>query len=243
MCQAHRTDKLARMGKATSRSGRHAMVAVHVLSSVAWLTLGLTQLVLFAYGSTAEADVRRSAFTMAVFVDNNILQHFAVLSAYTGLILSAMTSWGLLRYWWVTVKFVITVAGFVFAISLLGRWSDAAAEASERGVALPVGWHLAGASAMVVGLTMSLWLSVAKPGGRFAGHGSKKATGNPPQWLWFALLGVPLVDIVGLGYPLAQLAVGIVFPIVLAARRRRRAAKQPDKAHTVVAPSGAAAGH
>ena len=217
--------RLVRMGKATGKSGRHAMVLVHVLASVGWLTLGLTQMVLRAYGAGADPSTRRSAYTMAVFIDHNILQVFAPLTLYTGLMLSAMTSWGLFRYWWVTWKFVLTVVGIAFGIGLLGQWSEALTQASEQGVAMPVGRVIAGAASVVAGLALAVWLSVAKPGGRVKrGAQTRQARHRdapaPPQWLWFALLAVPLVDILLLGYPMVQLLVAIGFPIFWAWRGR-----------------------
>lgn len=209
------------MGKATSRAGRQVMVFVHVVSSVSWLTLALAQFALFAHGAAADPGTRRSAYTMAIFLDRSLLQGFAGMSAFTGLMLSALTAWGLFRHWWVLVKFLMSVGMFVFAIGWLSTWTDAAAAASEQGTALPLDRQLAGTAAMMAGLALAAWLSVAKPGGRVRRGSAPKKTPSPPQWVWFALLTVPLVDILVLGFPLAELVVAIVVPIVAAVRDRR----------------------
>jgi hypothetical protein len=224
------TARLTRMGKAASRAGRQVMVFVHVVSSVAWLTLALAQFALFAHGSVADPAIRESAYTMAVFLDHSLLQVFAEMSAFTGLMLSALTAWGLFRHWWVLIKFVISIGMFVFAIGWLGQWGEAAAAASAQGVALPLERQLIGNLAMVAGLALAAWLSVAKPGGRVRRGSVPVKTPSPPQWLWFALLTVPLIDILVLGRPMAELLVAIVVPIVAGVRDRRA-----GRAHEVAA--------
>ena len=167
---------------------------------------------------------------MAVFLDHSLLQIFAEMAAFTGLMLSALTAWGLLRHWWVLVKFLISIGMFVFAIGWLGQWGEAAAAASEQGIALPMDRQQIGNLAMVAGLALAAWLSVAKPGGRVRRGSVPVKTPNPPQWVWFALLAVPLIDLLALGFPLAQLVVAIVVPIIASVRGRRAA-----RAHEVAA--------
>ncbi|MGH3927439.1 MAG: hypothetical protein ACRDTT_32015, partial [Pseudonocardiaceae bacterium] len=148
---------------------RQLLVALHVLTSVGWLTMALAQVTLIAHGiTTADPQRRRAALTMTEFVDHEILQHAATGSAYTGLMLSALTSWGFFRFTWVAVKFGITIGGLYLGIWHLGSWLEQGVRASETGGVGPVGYSVFWATALIAAMVFATWLSVAKPWGRMS---------------------------------------------------------------------------
>jgi hypothetical protein len=85
---------------------RKLLLTIHVVATVS--VLG-TDLVLLALGlsSMGGADPQ-IIYPAAHLVGAQLVAPLAVLSLGTGLLLGALTSWGLFRYWWVTVKLAIT---------------------------------------------------------------------------------------------------------------------------------------
>ncbi len=127
------------------------MVVLHVLTSVGWLTMALAQVTLMLHAMTlTDAATRRSALTMTEFIDHAVLQSAATGSAYTGLMLSALTSWGFFRFTWVTVKLAVTIGGLYLGIAHLGQWLHAGVLASETGGLGPVSLSVYWASALLV---------------------------------------------------------------------------------------------
>jgi len=109
--------------------------------------------------------------------------------------LSLLTPWGIFRFWWVSVKFVLTLGGLYLGIAHLGGWlhqalSAAAVGASGSGPAFRV---MAGGIAMIVVLAFMAWVSAAKPWGRTRAAG--RATAPAPHATWFAMaVAVPFLD-------------------------------------------------
>ncbi|TCP52943.1 hypothetical protein EV191_1054 [Tamaricihabitans halophyticus] len=147
------------------------MLFAHVLLSVGWVGLSATSLVLavvtFGQSNTA---IRRGVFEFVELLSVVLGRPAAIGALVTGLVLSFGTKWGLFRYYWVLIKFVLLIVMVAAAIVLTpGFVADGIAHAGQPGsaelataqwgiVLLPIG-HL-------VGLVVSTLLSVYKPGGR-----------------------------------------------------------------------------
>ena len=219
---------------------RQLLVALHVLTSVGWLTMALAQVTLITHGiTTTDPQTRRAALTMTEFVDHEILQHAATGSAYTGLMLSALSSWGLFRFTWVAVKFGITIGGLYLGIWHLSSWLEQGVRASETGAVGPVGYSVFWGTALITAMVFATWLSVAKPWGRmpltWRGSLPRSARSrHEPEahpWVWVGALLVPFVDYV------AQLQGGLSLLTVLGyagyrsvrsrSRSRRRVSPRP----------------
>jgi len=171
------------------------MVVLHVLTSVGWLTMALAQVTLMLHAMTlTDAATRRSALTMTEFIDHAVLQSAATGSAYTGLMLSALTSWGFFRFTWVTVKLAVTIGGLYLGIAHLGQWLHAGVLASETGGLGPVSLSVYWASALIVALVFASWLSVAKPWGRLRPAQRVRREPDAHPILWVSALLVPFVD-------------------------------------------------
>ncbi|MGX7669526.1 hypothetical protein [Plantactinospora sp. DSM 117369] len=146
---------------------RKVWLVLHVGFSVGWLGVALTMTVLAIVGTAAESHaLRHGAYEVLHIVDLAAAIPSMFLAIITGLVLSLGTKWGLVRHWWVLVKFAISVsiplvAGTLesaLADELALRTVDPAAEPGATGVAL---------TACLAAFTVALWgatiLSVLKP--------------------------------------------------------------------------------
>ena len=101
----------------TPRIRKFALTA-HVTFSVGWLgtVAGFLALAIAALTSADVQTVRGSYIAMEL-TGWYVIVPFCLASLVTGLVLSLGTPWGLFRYYWVLIKFLITV---VSALILLG---------------------------------------------------------------------------------------------------------------------------
>ncbi len=95
---------------------------------------------------------------------------FALGSIFTGLVLSAVTPWGLVRYWWTITKAVLALATIVTAVMLGGSWREQAIVLLEAHFPAAPGssaaWLLVGSSvAHLLMLAAATVISVDKPWG------------------------------------------------------------------------------
>ncbi|SES47219.1 hypothetical protein [Actinokineospora terrae] len=174
---------------------RQSTVWLHVLTSVGWMAQALALLTLLVVGRVTEDPALRSGSAeFAHIVDTTLLAPMANAAAATGIVLSAATSWGFFRHWWVLVKFVVTVVQLnvgIFVLSVGLNETVAAARAGEQ-VEAPVP-QLVGSVVMVTAIAVQAWLSVVKPGGRTPwAAGPKPATA--PVWVFAATIGAVLGD-------------------------------------------------
>ncbi|MET1076121.1 MAG: hypothetical protein ABWY11_25990 [Umezawaea sp.] len=185
---------------------RKLLVWLHVLSSVGWMSQALALFALITYGLGSDGPTRTSAFEMANVIDTDVLQVMATTSAYTGFMLSALTSWGYFRHWWVLAKFVITLSQLYLGIFVLSPNLDL----GEHGN--PILMRL-GSLLMASALAAQVWLSVAKPGKRTPWTPPGKFP-VAPGWAVGACVAVPLVDYLLLrGIPALSLLVVIAYPM------------------------------
>ncbi len=200
----------------TSPRWRQAVVWLHVVSSVAWMSQALALVVLMSSGAPA----------MAERLDSVLLAPMANVSAFTGLLLAGATAWGYFRHWWVLTKFALTLVQLYAGIFILSRALRESADTSA------VAWQqIAGASLMASALAFQAWLSVAKPWKKTSWSPSAKPP-TAPTWVFVAGMAAPAVDVaagITLGYPtpVAELVMLIVL-LGFERRRRRRRARQPS---------------
>jgi hypothetical protein len=86
---------------------RKLLLTTHVVATVSVLGTDLVLLVLGFSGLGGEDP--RTIYPAAHLVSAWLVAPLAVISLGTGLLLGILTSWGLLRYWWVMIKLAITV--------------------------------------------------------------------------------------------------------------------------------------
>jgi hypothetical protein len=158
---------------------RHTvLLSAHILAAVGWFGCGLAVTVLTVAGvaGTDPATVYPAARTIAIW----LVAPLAAIAMATGLLLTALTSWGLLAHRWVTAKFAISVmlAGAI-AMLLIPRLDTLATIATGPGaetltVAQRLPLALAPATASLF-LGVNVALAVAKPT-RWRRHSDTLAT-------------------------------------------------------------------
>jgi hypothetical protein len=129
--------------------------------------LALAMTTLAITGATADDHaVRRGAYELMHIFDLTIVIPSVVLAVITGLVVSLGTPWGLVRYWWVLLKFVISLVIPVIATIQSGwieelqtRTADPAADPGGTGLVLVLCMLLYAAL-----LWTAVILSVVKPG-------------------------------------------------------------------------------
>jgi hypothetical protein len=154
------------------------VLTVHVITSVGWLGAAYCSLVLtIAAIVTADAEVRRAAYLVMNLFDYTIALPVGLAALLSGVFLSLTTKWGLVRYYWVALKLVLTVVVYVAPLIVRSPLiDDAVARTAEPGAtAGQVGTDLMtpGIISLVI-LTVATVLSVYKPWGKTP-HGRRVA--------------------------------------------------------------------
>lgn len=112
----------------SSRVRRTALVA-HVATSVGWLGAVAAFLVLSVVGlRSSNAEVVRACYLAMDLLGRYLIVPISLLALSTGLIQPFGTTWGLFRYYWVAIKFVLTVGAT--GLLLLHQYNAVAAAAS-----------------------------------------------------------------------------------------------------------------
>lgn len=102
---------------------RKLWLTLHVGFSVGWLGAAMAMLVLAIVGaSTSDLDLRHYAYEIMHVFDLAIVIPLVLLSLITGLVVSLGTKWGLVRHWWVLVKFAIALSIPLFAAVQESLW-------------------------------------------------------------------------------------------------------------------------
>jgi hypothetical protein len=105
------------------RAGRRALLAAHLVGGVGAIGASLALVALGVAGLSGGAD------PLAVYpamhrVEAWVIRPLAVVSLGTGVVLAVSSHWGLVTYWWVTVKLaiaaVVTLAVFLLLEPALG---------------------------------------------------------------------------------------------------------------------------
>ncbi|WP_155372622.1 hypothetical protein [Catellatospora vulcania] len=202
------------MARRSGQWGRQTLVWLHAVTSIGWMSLALCLCVLLITRTPAGYEAART-------LDKQLLAHLATSSAFTGLMLSALTAWGYLRYWWVLAKFAVTLIQLYVGIFILSPRLDALPEA---GAAADAGPMIVASALMASAIAVQAWLSVAKPWRHTPWTDPRRRTPTFPAWFHWAAVAVPVLDFVlwralfGAPAPLLSLIVVLAFPFF---RRRR----------------------
>lgn len=108
------------------RAVRTVLLVVHIVAIAAWIGLdvALGLLVLVPMAAPEWTAVCFSVLPLLFWP----LVTAGALSLLSGVALSMVTRWGLVRHWWVAIKLVINVVLIVLVALLLGPGLDAAGE-------------------------------------------------------------------------------------------------------------------
>ncbi|MGC9668283.1 DUF2269 family protein [Planosporangium sp. 12N6] len=171
-----------------SRRSRYLLLVLHYVTSVGWLGVGICQLTLNLMAlTTGEPLLRHHVHEIAHVLDRWVFPPLAVGAAVTGVLLSWRSRWGLLRYWWIVVKLVLTVALIVALPVWLGdRVNEAitATAPADPGADYPAvrAELLAGSVGVLTTLVLIVIVSVVKPWGRTPRPGPIRASRTGMKW-------------------------------------------------------------
>src|SRR5882762_9473464 len=96
---------------------RRIGLTAHIVTSVGWLGAVGAFLALSIAGVTShDADTVRSAYLSMNLIGEFVIVPMSFAALATGLVQALGTEWGLLRYTWVLLKFVLTVGATVLLL-------------------------------------------------------------------------------------------------------------------------------
>jgi hypothetical protein len=213
---------------AAVRHAKDVLIAMHVLTSIGWGVMATVQLALLVHGLNSDVVGRLQTYEVAQFLEDDLLDPFAIIAVYTGMMISALTPWGYFRHRWVLVKFVLSWASLLTAAIFISEWLPAAIEATKVGRDGPLAPLLIGTVAMITGIVLMSWISTAKPWGRRKAAGIRRVDLDPGIWTFVAVLLIPVVEwAIRLDYPVMTgptIVVLLVYRAVKLRRTRRQAA-------------------
>ncbi|GAA3096466.1 membrane protein [Pseudonocardia yunnanensis] len=146
---------------------RRVLRAVHVAVGVGWLGLACAMLTLgLSAALTREPGLAGAAYTLMGYVGTRTIAGMAIATLISGLVLSLVTPWGLVRHWWVVVKTVLTLVVIVSAVGITNGWVERAAAAADDPGG-PAAWLVVtGSAGHLLLLAAATLISVDKPWGR-----------------------------------------------------------------------------
>jgi len=180
---------------------RKFSLAVHVVFSIGWIGAVAAFLALSIAGLTSQnPESVRGAYTSMDLISRFIIIPMCFVSLATGIIEALGTPWGLFRYYWVVIKFALTlVATFLLlmhenVIARAARWVSGTARSQLFNPDFgPLKTELVQKSALAIVLLLGITtLGIFKPWGLTA-YGKRKLQGRlavPEQSARATALGV-----------------------------------------------------
>jgi hypothetical protein len=152
------------------RDMRKFLFAAHLTAAVGLVGADLALLALGIAG-VGGADPR-TVYPAAALLASWLVAPLVLAALGTGVLQAVVSDWGLLRYWWVTIKFAVTLAFTVLVLAVLlprlaAASGAAAAEAFDTAARLPLA--IVPATAVTAQLAL-IGLAVTKPRWRLGGH-------------------------------------------------------------------------
>jgi len=154
---------------------RKVVLAGHIALSVGWV--GAVAAYVAALTSQ-NAQTLRVAYVGMDLIARNVIVPLALVALLTGLVVSLGTKWGLIRYWWVLISFLLTVFATVVLLSetrTISHYATVAADpATSIGDLRALGSTLPHSVGGMLVLLVVLFLNVLKPQGLTAYGWRKK---------------------------------------------------------------------
>jgi ferredoxin-NADP reductase len=177
---------LALLAGQLSRRPRRALVAAHVISSALWVgvTLAIVAMALVAM-TTEDLQTAVVVYRLMSEFDITLLPWANFATTLTGIALGLTTKWGLIRYYWVAIKLMISIAILLSAFAFVEDSLGAVIEEAEQlaltgGTAADLGTGtsvvFAGFGLPLLSLLAAMLLSLYKPGGKTR-RGRRQAAG------------------------------------------------------------------
>jgi hypothetical protein len=94
------------------------VLTTHVATSVSWLGVAATKLAIGLAIEAADTQERADALFLAIDAVNVAFPVMALASLISGVVLSLVTKYGLLRFYWVTTKLLLTIAVIITSVQI-----------------------------------------------------------------------------------------------------------------------------
>jgi hypothetical protein len=108
------------------------LVSAHVVFGGAWFGTAIGMVVTaFNHLTATNGDELYAINATLKLLDDFVIIPSAILSLLTGGLLSWLTIWGFVKFYWVIAKWVATVTLIVFGTFWLGPWTNAATEIAK----------------------------------------------------------------------------------------------------------------
>jgi hypothetical protein len=150
---------------------RKLALIAHITLSVGWLGAVVPYAALAIAGlTTHDAQMARAAYLSMELIGLLVIVPLSLAALLTGLVQSLGTQWGLIRHWWIVVKFLLTIAATLVLLrhmQLVSQMSRIAAtttlsNADFHALRIQLVVHPVGGLLVLLAITM---LSVLKPWG------------------------------------------------------------------------------
>lgn len=140
------------------------LLLLHVIFSAIMLGGAVIFLVLSIVATTSQdSALTQSCYTVMQALSKTSVRASTIGTLVTGLLLSAWTHWGFLRYHWVIAKEVLSVLAILLGPVGMYVWTFGAAASGQSSALLWCGIIL-----QILSLAAIFFLSVFKPGGKRA---------------------------------------------------------------------------
>lgn len=156
------------------------LLAAHVVVSGAWLGITFAKIVLGVAAVTSSTPNASRPLYLSMEAVDVVFPPTAIATLVTGILLSLGTKWGLLEYYWVTTKLVLTVGVVVTGIALVDRlilrstsapYPEGVGDGAVLGVPSAPALLISLSAAHVLMLGVATVLSVYKPWGKVSSIG------------------------------------------------------------------------
>jgi uncharacterized membrane protein len=164
--------------KKITRWQRNLLLTVHIIFSGIMLGCMVVFLILnIAAAATTDPDVFRACYRVMLLLAGSSVRASTIGTVITGVLLSVLTHWGLVRYYWIIAKELLTLCAIALNFVGMYAWSLKAAQLSaSAGLdALQNPEFLAnrlylfvGVAFQIIALVAMFLLSVYKPWGKRA---------------------------------------------------------------------------
>jgi hypothetical protein len=163
------------MAKKLTVTPRRWLISAHILFSIIWLGTSLCLLILglTALG-TNDPGTLHTTYLLAEVLDKTLIWGSSIGALATGFLLSILTHWGLLRFYWIIVKEVLSIFSFALGYAGLHTWlthlgtmtAVQSSDAIQAAYPLTLHTYIAGGTLEIAALAIMVIISVFRPWGQ-----------------------------------------------------------------------------
>ncbi|RAL24092.1 hypothetical protein [Thermoflavimicrobium daqui] len=112
---------------------KNGLVTIHVLSIIAWFGGAMCMLILGLYMKNAKNGEQLFYILSDMhLIDITLIRYPALVVLISGVLLSIWTHWGLVKYYWVIIKLILTILIIIIGIIYLSDWLSFLIETADR---------------------------------------------------------------------------------------------------------------